>query len=279
MPGVRRQLGHDGKIEVIVTQSWLNTFLECAESARRQYHEPDVDDTNEQHQIGTTMHTYAAARLNGDPQGEALAKARAELAEAWRTIKHVNVKTFDTAWRIALAAIGAWEAAIFPKVEPDLIEQTLSAVIVETDQVRIILEGTPDLYDYAGVIWDWKTSNREWEFREHAKWDIQPTAYYFLLKENGYGPSGKFVYFVYNKKTKFYQLFDLKRTDDDVAFLRHQISQAVEQLLNYADQEWALNNQSWLCSEKWCPWFKTCRGGAQPDNPQEAHVTLVRKDI
>lgn len=279
MPGVARTIREDGRIEIVVSQSWLNTFLECAESARRQFHEPDVDDTNEQHAIGTAMHTYAAARLNGTTAFDAYAVAYNELKTAWPKIKHVKVKTLETAWRIASEAIECWDREIYPLVDPDLIEETMRAVIVETDQVVVYLEGTPDLYDYARVIWDWKTASQSWEWREHAKWDIQPTSYFFLLKANGYNPSGRFIYFVYNKTTKNFQMIEMTRTDADVAFLRHQIAQAAEQLINYAEQEWALNNQSWLCSDRWCPWFQTCRGGAQPDSPQEASVTIIRKGI
>jgi hypothetical protein len=279
LPGIKKRTGADGKLEVVVSQSWLNTYLECAESARRQFHEPDVDDTNEQHAIGTAMHTYAAARLNGADESEARAKARAELVAAWRTIKKVKIKTFDTAWRTAQEAIACWEQYIFPVIDPDLIEETLSAVIIEGPDVRVIVEGTPDLYDMSRCMWDWKTTSQMWEWREHAKWDIQPTVYYFLLKENGYNPNGNFVYFVYNKKTKTHQIIDCHRNDSDVAWLRHQIEQAVSQLINYSDQEWALNNQSWLCSDRWCPWYQTCRGGAQPGSSDAAKVTIVRKSF
>jgi hypothetical protein len=275
MPGVKLSREDTGRLVVTVSQSWIGTFFDCAESARRELLDPEMDGTNEQHQIGTTLHTYAAQRLRGWDADRAKVWAQSELLVEFPRIKHVRIKTFETAWRYAEEAIAAWEAEMFPSLDPSYIETTLQAALWGDDDILIMLEGTPDLIDADGDIHDWKTTTKPWDYREKQKWAIQPTAYYALAQGNQLSPSGTFRYWVWNKQEKQSQRITVTRTDADVIRLGRQARQIAHQIVNYIDApRWAMNDQSWLCSEKWCPWHPTCPVSGFTDRQPKAPVTL-----
>lgn len=258
MPGIKVEAEGSKKV-ITMSQSWLRTYLECGESARRDMYEK-VDGTNEQHLIGTAFHSYAETRENGADAETALDVARQVFDEAWPDVRHVVAKKPETAWQHSYRAIEAWEHEVWPSLDPMLVEYEMNGLAYHDDECEVWISGTPDLVDTDVDCWDWKTANDEYEAREYQRWAIQPTVYTWLLHVMGYEPSGWFRYWIWLKKSKCSQRVNVYRNEVHWSWMKDQVAQAADQILHSKAKKWHLNDQSWLCSEKWCPYYADCKG-------------------
>jgi hypothetical protein len=263
----------DGKDVITISQSWLTTYLECGEQARRDLYEK-VDGTNEQHLIGTTLHAYAAARLQGEDQGFSIATARDVFSDAWHDVRHVNMQKPETAYKYARAAIDLWEKEQYPYIDPLLVEYEMSAIIHCEPGLEVWLSGTPDCVETDREVKDWKTANDWFDELLYQRTDIQSSAYTWLLEVTGYEPTGWFEFWVYNKKAGYSQTVRVFRGPTHWAWLKEQCIQAADNIRNNKAKKWHLNDQSWLCSQKWCPYYSDCKGslGEFPTKPATLEV-------
>jgi hypothetical protein len=234
------------------------------------------------------MHSYAEARVKGIAQPQAEDAAY----EAWvgerdhELFRWVKVKTEKTALQHLSTACMAWERGVLPQLgDPVYVEQHFSlpffeAVLPDPEyglrngtEVCVDLEGTIDYGDWS--VKDWKTCSdprkyqggyggEGWQLR---RWGIQPTVYCWAARELGdLSEPLSFSYAAVEKTQPNVHWLEVTRTQSDFDWLKRLCWNVVKMLESDLD-EWPLNDQSALCSEKWCPAWDACKGSVL-DTPQ-----------
>lgn len=112
------------------------------------------------------------------------------------------------------------------------------------------------------------TSARRYDEKKYQKNAHQPTFYSIAAVEGGldvpwqYTWPMPFTYGVMVRNVKpICQQFTVVRTEAHAAWLMHRIEQAVRMMLTLGlEKEWPTNDTSFLCSDRWCPWWDGCKG-------------------
>jgi hypothetical protein len=260
-------------------QSWINDYYICGERARRGIIDPELMRRGSDATIlGTGMHGYAEARLLGEDRAAAMAAGFAAL-EVEFALPHVNNGLSDQQVVSFLPTMcAAWELKILPHVElGGVTERKFRTLIGVWNGWSIYLEGMIDYVEPSGKIWDWKTAGREYTKWEKERWAVQPTAYAAgAVAENLAQYPVTWAYGVVTKspmKDPKVQIIEFQRHQGHAEWLREQIYVILDQHFDPGDDEqagdgrgldvrsrWLLNDQSALCSEKWCPAWATCKG-------------------
>lgn len=257
-----------GRRTYVLRQSWLNTYFDCPELARRDMLKQVPDNSTDATAMGTALHAGAEHHLKtGAPYHECLEMAEQAFMACTEEpgFRWVQVKSEATALAYLTNCLTAWWNDVLPKLgNPLVIEHNFQVPLYSTDTYEVTLSGTIDYVDDNGVIWDWKTANdadkygrKAWE---HKRWSIQPTVYTYAwwIETGEYAP---FVFAACLKAAgiKPAQFVHVHRNEDHWAWLRHQIEPIVAQV--EADlRVWPVRDQHVLCSTKWCPVWDDCKG-------------------
>jgi len=259
-------------------QSWLNDYYLCPERTRRALLAPDENVGSDATALGTAMHSYAEHRLGDEPIEVAMAAAFNALDHEF-SLAHKNVQKSDAqVYDFLPAMCAAFEADILPTIpRGGKIEQKFSVLLGEWNDWQIILEGTIDYVTPGGIIYDWKTAGSPYKKWEKERWGIQPTAYAIGAVTTGlatYPVEWKYAIVIKKPESRpATQLVEFTRTNQHALWLREQIYSILAQHFDPGDDEqpgdgrglvtdgpWPKNDQHALCSEKWCPFWSTCKG-------------------
>ena len=125
--------------------------------------------------------------------------------------------------------------------------------------VPIPVIGFIDLITADGVPCDIKTSARAWS-QEKAAEEMQPLFYHAALNQMGYtqNPTMTFRHYVFTKtRTPSAAAFETRHTPAQLFWLFG----AIREVWRAIDAGvFPPNPGSWLCSERWCSYYKMCRG-------------------
>lgn len=261
---------------IVVSQSWLKTFLVCPERARREVRERTSSNSDATAR-GHAIHRYMESRLRGVTRKAAMGMAMERLHHLIEQddFQWIQVKRQVTLERHVTNLLLAYERHVLPQVPMNgLVEHTMTAPVGVFRGWDVHLTGTPD-YIAQRAVFDWKTSGRVWNRYETVNWDIQSTCYTFLAQECLGVDVRDFTFIVGIVPHGDLQIIDLARHEGDWLWLKRQIAQAVTMLDVLPTDEWVTNHQHWLCSSRWCPFWDTCRGPHKQededasDDPQE----------
>lgn len=262
---------------VFVRQSWLKDMLLCPERARLSVVQPEFKTQNDSAAIGTAVHAGIEAVLANtvsvkDAPEVSLIKFK-ELESVG--VNHTNVNP-DFWHSHVLGLTKAWVNDILPNVPLGGSTEVPFAVPtgVMTNGMELWFEGTMD-YLHEDGIWDWKTAARKYSALEKQSQDIQSSIYTFaghklgVVKESSVFNFGVMV----RVNNAYGQIVSVNRTKAHGDFVVKQAQSAV----NYAytmlkekelptDERWLINDQHYLCSQRWCPWWSVCKG---------AHISVL----
>lgn len=161
----------------------------------------------------------------------------------------------------AIECVKAYHSQIAPKVQPETVQEKF---VLQTD-AGYNLGGTMDIVDKNGKVRDSKTSKEKYKpsavFRA-----IQPAMYDFAYEALRGKPSSGFAFDVMVKprvlKTKYVpaetQIIESKVTEDDRAWLFKTIERVHRGIR--AGVAIPADENSWVCSEKWCGYWSMCKG-------------------
>lgn len=266
------KISDDGST-ITFRQSWLNTAFLCPERGRLDAI-TESDSTTDEAFIGTASHAGIEAVVNGASIAEGRAAVRDEYrinpeAEQIRFVKRGSIaECIDMSER----CFDAWVRDIMPiaPLEGAKAEVAFSQPIMEYRGMLVVVEGTADLVPATGnVVWDWKTSNSEYNQKDKQKWATQPTMYGWVAALGAMGRTDftlpiEFKYGVMVKRVKECrgQIVTVQRTANHVAWLEHRMKAMVDLYLDYGlDKPWPMvDEKNYLCSAKWCDFYDECRG-------------------
>lgn len=266
MPGASVARLEDGRMELTVSQSWINTFLSCPELARRELEGEVAETFTPEAQFGTALHAGVEALLNGRPRSEAQAVIREEL-------RPIKVPQEGHKWSkvhlpdLAFDCLDAWERGVVkgdkglrPRIAGRVhgIEYKFKMPVYDKE-FRIVIQGTTDLVTTDG-LYDWKFSARRWQQWEVQRYNIQSTMYvlgvYGRLKE---GVKIPFRFGVVNPDNFRTEIVEVYRSSAHILALLDQLH-SIAVMVEAGLPRWPLAGTDWRCSKKWCPVWESCRG-------------------
>ena len=281
----------DDQDRIFIRQSWLGDALICPERARLIEANPGLKKYNDSAAMGTAVHTAIEEVLNEncDPNQiseravEAFAELRAELA---LTGEQLNVTNTDPAkWDTHVASMaGAWLRDISPHVpRGGLSEFKFEVRVGEVEKLHpnpenerpfhdLYFEGTMDYLAPDGSAWDWKTAARKYSLNEKQSQNIQ-SAVYACAVHNDPASHGfpvtdplnfRFGVMIRNASSTG-QIVTVTRDAGHRKWIVEQATAMANTVLALqkslsAKQRWMVNDQHFLCSERWCPVWSLCKG-------------------
>ena len=266
---------------VLVRQSWLRDMLLCPERARFSQVKPEFKTINDSAAIGTAVHAGIEAVLSqnvsvSDAPQISLAKFR-QLESESPGINHTNINP-DTWHGHVVALTAAWAKDIYPKIPLGGACETPFEVFTgqSINGYELWFEGTMD-YLHPNGIWDWKTAARKYSVYEKQSQDIQASIYCFAGNKMGVvKEQSMFNFGVIIRVEKAYgQIISINRSKAHSDFVIQQALSAVAYGFAMTDNtgvptdnRWLINDQHYLCSQRWCSWWSICKGAhiSEPDN-------------
>lgn len=261
-----------------IRQSWLSTATRCPEQGRLQIVHPDVDVTTDEAFIGTATHAGIEAHVNGeahtldevrdavvqhyhlDPDGE-LANIKMTKRDSVEEMIDYSTRLAD-AWWYDLKPIAPLEGALAE------VDFDVQAFVYRGYGVN--LTGTVDLAPAGPFLWDWKTAGRAYQQKGKQKWAIQPTFYAWAAVLGGvrqdvdYAWPVEFTYGVMEKRVGRCKASTttVQRRPEHTNWIRYKIEHFIDLYLDFGiDRPWTMiDEDNFLCSETWCPFYEQCRG-------------------
>lgn len=255
---------------VFVRQSWLKDMMLCPERARLSVVQPKFKTTNDSAAIGTAVHSGIEAILSGADVASGVDVSLSKFKELEQSgVNHTNVNPEH--WHgFVVSLTRAWASDIAPKVP--LGGQCEVPFAVPTGAVirgmELWFEGTID-YLHSEGIWDWKTAARKYSTLEKQTQDIQSSIYCYAGNKLGITQEESIFRFgvMVRAKESYGQIVTVNRTKAHSDFVVKQAMSAVElACAMMGEQElptenrWLINDQHYLCSQRWCPWWSVCKG-------------------
>jgi hypothetical protein len=267
---------------IYVRQSWLKDMLLCPERARLGSMKPEFKTQNDSAAIGTAVHAGIEAVLSqnvstADAPDVSLIKFK-ELEAVG--VNHTNVNP-DSWHGHVLALTQAWVKDVYPQVPLGGSSEVPFAVPTGQSVAgyELWFEGTMD-YLHENGIWDWKTAARKYSILEKQTQDIQASIYNYagfklgITSENSVFNFGVMV----RVSNAYGQIVSINRTKSHSDFVIQQAMTACAMVLAMTDNtgiptgnRWLINDQHYLCSQRWCSWWSICKGAhiSEPDNTGE----------
>lgn len=258
-------------------QSWLDTAFRCPERGRQAIVKPEWDEmTSDSALIGTAVHHGIEQFLHGNiasPTGIA-GEAESFLDTFTDDIKWTKYDTQSDLKRQADVCAQGWVNDILPNL-PNLDEArpevTFKIPLWSQHGYTIGITGTIDLIA-DGQLWDWKTSARAYNARDKQKYAIQPTIYAMaalnsdLVSADSFPMDFTYGIMIRGSKPKG-QILKVTRHIGHADFATKRMMQLVDLFQFYGlDKTWPMNDEHFLCSATWCPWYSICRG---------AHISIA----
>lgn len=286
------KLGDDGRYIHTFRQSWLNTYMDCPERARREAYGLTVRTENDAACVGTAFHAAVETAVNDlghnglrygpeymvmefDYQWDLL---QTELEAAGTPIQWVK-RNERQARRYGHRMAERFATYTLPILDPWATEVSFGPIVIHQDEQRIIqITGSADYIDKQLGIIDWKSAGREYVAWEKRRWAIQPTFYVLGMNHRWHqgmvspydgslydGPHDTFTYAVYPDRLNppEPQMLALQRPAKWNHWLVDQLQPIAEQLEATEAKfltVWPKRDQHALCSAKWCPAWEDCKG-------------------
>jgi len=269
---------------IYIRQSSLKDFLLCPERLRLTTLNPEMKSYNDSAAMGTACHTGIEMVLNrqimpgdiAEASVAAFAALRAkEYEEHGKDIRVTN--TNPAQWNTHIASMSnAWVNDIMPSVPlGGQTEFKFAVKVGEVERVQpaengsthhdLYFEGTAD-YVCEGEAWDWKTSGRKYSFNEKQTQDIQSSVYATALVGLGlaeFPMNFSFGVMIRNASSTG-QILTVTRDQGSSDFVVAQAVAMAGTILTMETfapaKQWQINDQHFLCSERWCPVYSLCKG-------------------
>lgn len=273
---------HEGDVtRYVLRQSDINTFLICPERARQLWAGDVIDHPSAETAIGTAVHFAIEAFMDPlDPfsAGECLEAAvdrfRGESEQPG--FRWVKIKTVGTAEQHITNCFNTFLRDIEPLLGHAVaIEKHFRALLYHWSELdefdnfihcEIWLEGTIDLIDHWGTIWDWKTVGRLFKYTSEGwlldRSAVQPTAYSYGAYELELVDPERPIPFTYAVMQRTPCASTFKTVYRDYRHWDWLTAQCLNIVKLYeADvAQWPVNDQHALCSPDWCPAWANCKG-------------------
>lgn len=274
---------------IIVRQSWLNTYMDCPERARRYAARIDIDPPNDASGVGTAFHYAIELAVNALIDGKP-AHTVDDMLQAFHyqfdllcefgehDVPMRWVKRTDRQARLyGEDMIGRFHASVYPHLDPIATEVGFGPELlgVSDDGWCVSAQGSIDCVDRNLGLVDWKSASQTYKAWEKRRWAVQPTVYLRaadaaqLLPEFLYPPI--FTYMVFpdtQKEADRIQLLQVTRADTQTAWVVDQVASIARMISALGfDTPWPKRDQHALCSAKWCPSWSSCKGKFLGDDP------------
>ena len=260
---------------IYVRQSWLGDAMLCQERGRRMLVSPEFRKTNDSASLGTAVHAGIEAILKGTvAPSDAHHVSVAKLHHIQET-EQVNITNTDpSTWEdLVRSMTNSFVSGVLPEVPsgglPEHKFEYFSNSLV--DDYAIWFEGTMDYFHPSGV-WDWKTAARKYSLLEKQTQSIQASIYSGYALQSGESEIGadgsipfNFGVMIRNMKGDS-QILRIKRNSAHAMWVTEQATTLVRSALAMRDtngewnRPWLKNDQHFLCSDRWCPWWSVCKG-------------------
>ena len=280
-----------GVTKVFVRQSWLGDALMCPERARLTALHPETRKENDSAMMGTAVHAGIEQVLNSEIQPEDIGdysvnaffeREKALNAEG----KKINITNTDPKnWAKHINSMAnAWVNDIMPHVPLGGISEYKFATKVanvdnELFEYELWFEGTMDYFHPKG-IWDWKTAARKYYQAEKQTQNVQSAVYAeasHVLGMIEYPVEFNFGVMIRNASSTG-QIVSIIRTPEHGQWIIDQTIALVNNLLTVQakmpSSRWIVNDQHYLCSQRWCPVWSMCKGSyitGETTNAEEAN--------
>lgn len=275
---------------IYVRQSWLGDALMCPERARLSALHPETRKENDSAMMGTACHTGIEAVLRGEIIPSDIAEYSVNAFRKAETqlliqAKRINITNTDPAkWNSHIASMAdAWVRDIMPSVpeggETEFkFETKVGAIANDLFEYELWYEGTMDYFHRAG-IWDWKTAARKYYEAEKQTQNIQSSIYTeaaFQMDLIDYPVDFNFGVMIRNASSTG-QIVRIKRRFEHGQWIINQTKAIVTSILTMQkylpSERWLVNDQHFLCSDRWCPVWSMCKGSylkSETTNAEEA---------
>ena len=261
----------DGELtRVYLRQSSINTFMKCPERARHEFFLLDREKQyyTDASATGQALHHGLEGVMRGLINEPRDLEASCKLA-----LRHINrvdgIRFVQNDLDTCMKFYRGWSEATFANVaimdiasSPDLrVEEPFCLLVGQRDNVELWFEGKMDAVTHDVV--DWKTAARKYNEHEADRWHIQPTMYVWAASKLLLTTNRGFRYFVFPKvqKNPVIQEVSIRRSLGSTQFLIEQGWRIADFMIKMGtDNPWPVNDQHWLCSEKWCLNWAGCKG-------------------
>lgn len=255
--------------DITIRQSWLKDAIVCNERGRHGIVRGNWNMPNELTAFGTGAHAGFELKLNNpnathDDMLDAAMAAFDEIADGG-TMRWVRLQRYQIAPKMA-DAVTNWMEGIYPHIEGDVLgvehnfTYPLETIEVDGKTLHIAGTGTIDLVT-STQMWDWKTASRKYSPKEKQKQDVQSTMYAGAAVAAGWASWPCTFQFGVVMRDGGHQIVPVERDESHLNWLKRTIRPFVRNYFNIGtDEEWAMNDTGFLCSENWCPFWSVCRG-------------------
>ncbi len=251
-----------------VRQSAINDFELCGELFRRKHIEKQAAHPGTAALRGGAVHVGAQvnheskkksgvdlpkkqiieAAIAGFEDKKAKEGFRLTPEEIGVGVKPTLARTIDS----VVSLTGLYADQVAPQMQPDLVEQDAEIALPN----GVVFRGRLDLSTTDGRIKDFKTAARA-KSQKDADESIQGTQYWLLYTAlKGKEPAGFDFEYLVDTKTPKHQRISTSRSRRDVEVL---VNRANVMLRSVQAGLFApAGVGSWICSNKWCPFFSDC---------------------
>lgn len=229
--------------------------------------ETELDDmphrVTELVEVASNYYTVMADKFENDPATQFTTHTFGTVDKALASVEHLINMWHQSSIRFEL---------LYETDERLLTEWEFDVPFCEVDSLPVYLTGTADLVIPNSKIIDWKTAGQKYQRWEKQRWAVQPTVYTFAAHSAGYFDDMDripFDFWVLQRGGKQAQQVDCWRSVGHWEWLAEQITPMVAAIVEAANimwqNPWQKNDQSALCSAKWCPFWSTCKGLHVPE--------------
>lgn len=251
-----------------ISPSMLGLYCNCQEAFRRRYLEGEKIPPAISMAVGTGVHK--AAEINHkqkiksgidmrldelqDAAADGFKNAVEESGVYFTGTRQELYSELGKGSDLSVQMAGLYGKQIAPKIKPVAAELKLTA---QHYDLPVPFLGIVDVVNQGNTIADLKTSNKKWRSGKEKE-SLQPAIYEYLLKCN---------------KNEAYDFdFHVMSYDGNVQHIKIRDNQPIRYVVNIAK---ALFNSCssgvfmpavpghWLCSNKWCGYYETCRARKQ----------------
>lgn len=288
---IENSTGTSSATKVFIRQSWLGDALMCPERARLTALHPETRKENDSAMMGTAVHAGIEAILRGEITTPDIADFsvnafRSREKELLADNKQINITNTDPKnWNKHIASMAeAWARDIMPHVpEGGETEYKFATKVAGVDnelfEYELWFEGTMDYFHPQG-IWDWKTAARKYYQAEKQTQNVQSSVYAEASHAMGmidYPVEFNFGVMIRNASSTG-QIVSITRTPEHGQWIIDQTIALVNNLLTVQakmpSSRWIVNDQHYLCSQRWCPVWSMCKGSyitSETTNAEEAN--------
>lgn len=275
---------------VYVRQSWLGDTLICPQRGKYAIMMPQMRRGSSETSLGTGFHSGVEHMLGNaagvdelEPMLDDAVQVGIASYHERNAVEQIRVTQDwdDNDIELLLRSmLTAWSNDIAPHVQfGGIIEHKFQFPLNAKSHngYEIFMEGTADYITPDGVLYDWKTAKKKYSNREKQLQSVQATVYSMMMcNANPYGNSMESAELrfgvVMRTASSTGQIVAVRRTANHFNWLRRQTVAAVNSM--FAGGDALMNDNHFLCSEKWCPWYSVCRGAhITPDDDKIVEFT------